>query len=184
VLTRQGRLWRLDWRGASALVPDSKGMADLATLLGAPGREVHVLDLVGAPQQGDTGPVLDAAARTSYQARLRELQDELDAAEADADAGRLARAREEWEWLTAELSSALGLGGRDRRTGDPVERARKAVGMRVATAIRAIAEVHEPLARHLRRAVRTGRFCSYQPEEPTAWRVARGGATKDVAPPG
>ena len=62
-----------------------------------------------------------------------------------------------------------GLGGRVRTAADPVERARKAVGMRVATALRAVEAVHEPLARHLRLAVRTGRFCTYAPESPVRW---------------
>src|SRR5581483_10331942 len=43
---REGRLWHLRFRGRRATVADSKGMADLAALLGRPGQDVHVLDLV------------------------------------------------------------------------------------------------------------------------------------------
>jgi hypothetical protein len=52
-----------------------------------------------------------------------------------------------------------------------VERARKAVTMRIATAVRAIESVHPELARHLRNSVSTGRFCGYRPDRPVTWRT-------------
>ena len=85
--------------------------------------------------------------------------------------GRRTTPPEEREFLVAELAGAVGLGGRARTTGDPVERARKAVTMRVGTAMKAIAEVHPALARHLRASVSTGRFCAYQPEDPVNWQI-------------
>jgi tetratricopeptide (TPR) repeat protein len=173
---REGRVWRVGWRADTATVPDSKGMRDLAVLLARPGREVSALDLIevaGAPTaaQADTGPQLDRRARDEYRRRLTDLEEELAEAEANADAGRSAVLSEEREFLMAELAGAVGLGGRARTTGDPVERARKAVTMRVGTAMKAIAEVHPALARHLRASVSTGRFCSYQPEDPVAWDI-------------
>jgi hypothetical protein len=50
-----------------------------------------------------------------------------------------------------------------------VERARKAVAMRITTALRSIGQVHPVLARHLDLAVATGRFCVYRPEHPVIW---------------
>jgi hypothetical protein len=173
-----GRVWHLDFRGRQGTVPHSKGMTDLATLLARPGREVHALDLVeaaGGPPRAlagaDTGPVLDSTARTAYRQRLADLEQELDEADADSDQGRAAALTAERDFLLAELSAALGLGGRDRVTGDGAERARKAVTMRIGTAVRAIADVHPDLARHLRVGVSTGRFCRYQPERPVTWRT-------------
>jgi hypothetical protein len=64
------------------------------------------------------------------------------------------------------------LGGRPRRLLDPAERARKAVTWRVHDAIDHIEKVHPALGRHLRRSVRTGSFCAYDPAEPTAWRLS------------
>jgi hypothetical protein len=173
---REGKLWRLDFQDRCATVPDSKGLRDLATLLARPGREVHVLDLVDATGTArvvatDTGPVLDAAARDAYRRRLRDLDSELTAAQQHADLDRATRLRTEQSFLTAELARALGLHGRDRVGGDPAERARKAVHMRITSALRTIGEVHPPLARHLRHAVSTGRFCSYHPEQPVRWRT-------------
>jgi len=180
VFARSGGLWQLRFRGRAVTVVHIKGMADLAELLRRPGREVHVLDLYDAdagpdrtrrPPSADTGPMLDATARSAYRARLVELDGEIAAAVEDADAGRVDRLRVEQEFLLAELGQALGLGGRPRVSGDPVERARKAVTMRIATAVRAIDATHPDLARHLRNSVSTGRFCSYRPDRPVSWRT-------------
>ncbi|QSR26230.1 hypothetical protein CFH99_11385 [Nocardioides aromaticivorans] len=170
---RAGGVWQVSFNGSAAVVRHVKGMSDLAVLLGRPGQEVHALDLAGAPggaaPEGDTGPVLDEAARASYKRRLGELEEEIDAAALDGDAERQVRAEEERSFLVAELGAAYGLGGRARRTGAAAERARSAVTWRIRDAIRRIEEVDPALAGHLRRSVRTGTFCCYDPERPTAW---------------
>jgi len=58
---------------------------------------------------------LDAEAKAAYLARLRELEEEASEAEAWNDGERTARAQQEIAFLTDELKSAVGLGGRDRR---------------------------------------------------------------------
>jgi hypothetical protein len=177
-LRRDGRIWLLRWRGQAATVPDSKGMRDLATLLSSPGREVHVFDLVeaaGGPaaraDTGNAGPQLDREARDVYRRRLAELEDDLTHAEDDGDLGQAAALREERDFIAAELAAAFGLGGRERLAGDRHERARKAVAMRIQTALRAIGEVHPALGRHLQASVATGRFCVYRPEQTVKWHV-------------
>ncbi len=175
---RTGAVWQVEFRGRSVTVVDSKGMRDLAVLLGRPGQEVHVLDLVeasGGPSRAeagsDTGPTIDAAARNAYRRRLVDLEEEIDDASRDHDQGRLEKLGAEKDFLAAELSAALGLGGRVRVTGDPTERARKAVAMRIGTALKAIETVHPELARHLRNSVSTGRFCSYRPDQEQTWQL-------------
>lgn len=173
---REGEYWTLGHRGMVVRLRDSKGLRDLERLLAALGREVHVLDLAGdaggrPPRDGEVGEVLDATARRQYRARLAELEEEIADAEAMHDAGRADRAREERDFLAAELAGALGLGGRPRRAGDPVERARSAVTRRIHDALARIEEMHPSLGRHLRRSVRTGAFCSYQPDEPVTWKL-------------
>ena len=82
------------------------------------------------------------------------------------------RARAELDFIAGELASALGLGGRSRRTGNPLERARKAVASRIRFSVTRLARVHPALADHLRRYVRTGTVCTYVvPAEPLDWRV-------------
>jgi hypothetical protein len=120
---------------------------------------------------GESGPALDRQARGAYRERLTDLVEELTEAEERHDTGLAATLREERDFIAAELAAALGLGGRDRLAGDRVERARKAVAMRIGTALQAISEVHPTLARHLRVSVATGRFCVYRPEERVTWRL-------------
>lgn len=172
-LRRSGAVWTLRWHEESATISDAKGVRDLAALLARPRMPIHVLDLIGAGHSGggDTGPVLDQQARTAYKIRLRELSGELAEAEQFADLGRAERLRAEQEILAHELAAALGLGGRARASGDPVERARKAVSMRIAAAIKAIGRVHPPLGRHLKASVRTGRHCVYEPEDDVTWQM-------------
>ena len=73
--------------------------------------------------------------------------------------------------MSAELSAAAGLGGRARRMGDDVDRARKSVTMRIRNAISRIDRVHPALGRHLSLAVRTGALCSYEPDQGVDWTV-------------
>ncbi|HZR50247.1 MAG TPA: AAA family ATPase [Streptosporangiaceae bacterium] len=178
LLRRTGQVWLAEWRGRRSIVPDSKGIRDLAVLLARPGEAVTALELVeaaGGPPAaaagGSLGPVLDATARRAYQQRLADLESELAEAEDNADIGHVERLRAERSMLAAELADALGLGGRARFAGDPAERARKAVTMRIRAAINTIAAQDDTLARHLRNTIRTGRLCSYQPEETVSWRI-------------
>jgi hypothetical protein len=177
---RTGTVWQLEFRGRAVTVVDSKGVRDLAVLLARPGREVHVLDLVeasGGPSRAvagaNVGPMIDAAARAAYKRRLVDLEDEIETAARNSDLGRLAMLESEKEFLAAELAGALGLGGRPRVIGDQVERARKAVAMRIGTALNAIEGGHPELARHLRNSVSTGRLCSYLPDQDVSWQFDR-----------
>ena len=170
-LCRLGATWAATWRGVTAHVADSKGVRDLAILLARPRTPVSVLDLSGPGRVagGDLGPVLDDRARTAYRERLLELEDDLAEAEAGNDLARAENDRAERDFLTRELAGALGLGGRARTAGDPVERSRKAVSMRITAAIKAIDQVHPALGRHLRVSIRTGRQCVYEPEDEVTW---------------
>jgi len=175
---REGQFWTLRYDGCTVRVKDAKGVRDIAGLLGTPGREVPVIDLYGglgaggsAPVSGDLGEVLDARARTAFRARVGELEAEVADAEAANDRARAERARAEREFLVDELAAALGLGGRPRRSGDLHERARKAVSGRIRLTIERLAESHPGLARHLTNSIRTGVFCSYQPEHPVSWEL-------------
>jgi energy-coupling factor transporter ATP-binding protein EcfA2 len=171
-LRREGEVWSVSCNGRLARLKDSRSMRTLALLVSNPDREFHVLDLVsggdpGPPDRardlGDAGELLDGQARQSYQRRLAELRDTVAEAESLGDDHRAGRAREEIELLGAELSRALGIGGRQRRAGVAAERARVAVQRRVRDAIRRIAEAIPEAGRHLQWAVRTGGFCSYRP---------------------
>ncbi|MEX2206063.1 MAG: hypothetical protein WEF50_07550 [Myxococcota bacterium] len=85
------------------------------------------------PFAGDSGELLDARARASYEARLREAREELELARRHNDRGQRERLVDEIELLGAELSRGYGLGGRARRAGAASERARVAVTARSST---------------------------------------------------
>jgi AAA ATPase domain len=189
-LVLEGDFWSVRYAGRTVRLKDTKGFHDIARLLAARGTEVAAVDLIGArtpagaslsgmPDQGfgierDAGGVLDPEAREQYRSRLRELERELEDAAAAHDPVREERARDEREFLLAELRSAVGLHGRTRRAIDPSERARKAVTWRIRDAITRAEAVHPPLGHHLRRSVRTGTFCVYDPPEPTPWTFVSG----------
>jgi hypothetical protein len=161
-----GDVWRVGCGTQSAMIRNSKGMEMIARLVAQPDREIHVLDLsgaTGAPDSGDAGPVLDDKARHDYQARVTELQEELQEAETLGDTGRMDRAREELDFITRELSQAFGLGGRKRRASSAAERARVNVRRRIKDAIQRIEEQLPEAGRYLDNTIKTGTYCRYTP---------------------
>jgi hypothetical protein len=140
---------------------------------------VHVSELVSqdtagravASSHGDE--VLDRRAIAEFRRRLADIDEELAEAEMHHDVGRIGKLAAERQFLLDELAGAAGLGGRSRRMGDDVDRARKAVRARVRDAIAHVESAHPELGRHLARAVQTGTFCSYDPEVPVRWTVHR-----------
>ncbi len=146
-------------------------MAHLAVLIDSPRvKEIRAVDLVAglaglSSAVGDPGtayPVLDRDAIGEYKKRLNRLEAEIDQQES-ADSVRAASARAERDWLTAQLASAAGFGGRTRSFPDQPERARVAVGKAIRRALVRITEAHPTLGGHLSQAVRTGVRCSYWP---------------------
>jgi hypothetical protein len=183
----EGDYWSLTYGGVVVRAKDSKGLHDIAWLLATPGKGIAALDLAsrdrptevgrGSAMSGlgletSAGEVIDAGARAQYRARLADLVEEIADAEADNDPERGSRARAEHDFLLGELATAVGLGGRSRLVLDPAERARKAVTGRIRDAVSHIEVSHPTLGRHLRRSVRTGTFCVYDPAEPTSWHFA------------
>lgn len=167
---KSGDLWEITYDGVTVHLAATRGMDDLAVLLTHPGRDVHCLDLAGAGAlAADTGEVIDTRARREYEARIRDLQADIDEAEADHDIARAERARTELDALVDHLTRALGRSGRSRRQGGTTERARSAVTHRIRSATRRIAAAHPSLGRHLAASISTGTYCRYQPERPVDW---------------
>jgi hypothetical protein len=166
VLSREGEVWAISWGGRQGRLKHSRGLEILEQLLRKPGQEFHVLSLGAADpgeaiDLGDAGELLDEAARAAYRARLADLERELAEAQVWADAGRQDRLRAELEFLSDELGRAVGLGGRARRAGAAVERARSNVQKRIRAVIRKLEESWPALASHLDSRVKTGIYVSY-----------------------
>jgi hypothetical protein len=189
---RQGDYWVIGYRRTVAFLKATRGLHDLALLLGNPGREFHVCELAGrgngktlllvkgqraihASQDGllsDIGPILDGQAKAEYKRRLDDLRRDLEEAERFNDTTRAERDRQEVDALAEQLAAAVGLGGRNRQIGSGAERARSAVTKRIKSSIKRIGETIPSLGSHLTTRVRTGYFCSYcpHPERPVAWK--------------
>jgi pimeloyl-ACP methyl ester carboxylesterase len=193
VLRRDGEYWTAAYGGLVVTLRDSKGLRDLARLLAAPRRELHVLDLARPAAAARTPPsirealddgltvgsrsaepVIDDAARAAYQRRIAELKQDIDDAENGGDGEAGAKAQQELDSLVEQLASAYGLGGRPRRSPDHVERARKAVSRRIRDTLARVDRVHPALGRHLHASLHTGVYCSYTPERDLVWTIDRG----------
>lgn len=195
VLRREGEYWTVAYDDSTVRLRDSKGLRLIARLLGAPGREVHAVDLEAeaapkpkpqaVPQRpeptgmtvraglGDAGELLDARAKAEYKSRLDDLREDLEEAERFNDTARAAKIKAEIDFLIRELARAVGLGGRDRKAASHAERARLNVTRAIRAALDNIARVHPALGRHLRSTIRTGMYCSYTPDPraPITWEL-------------
>ena len=183
---REGDIWTVCYGGCDLRLKDGKGPRYLATLLAAPGREIHVLELAGASSAAaasaapeglsigglggsfDDGP--DSRARREYRERLDNLQAELSEAEQFCDQGRTERLRAELDALVSELAQHFGVAAHVHRRG-PAEAARKAVTKVLRTQIGKLLDMHPLLGQHLREGVRMGTVCVYAPRTPITWEV-------------
>jgi len=188
---RQGDYWTIIYQGHIDRLKASRGLQYLAYLLRHPGQEFHASDLLVPSSEAartttagerpassarialarEACPILDAQAKTEYGSRLAELRADLDEAERLNDPGRASNARIEMNLIADQVASAVGLGGRDRRTGSQAGRVRSAVTKRIRESIARIEEVIPSLGRHLSVSIKTGYLCSYNPppDRPVTW---------------
>jgi tetratricopeptide (TPR) repeat protein len=194
VFSKEGEFWRVGFENDSFTLRHSKGLSYLAQLLRFPGREFHALDLIhgigrdsddtllppgsSLPRGedalaaaglhigdlGNAGEMLDDQAKTQYRRRLEELRDELEEAKGLGDVAHAEQVEAEIDALTAELSRAVGLGGRNRKAASVSERARQSVTHAIKSALDRIEENHRELGAVLSRRISTGTFCSYYPD--------------------
>jgi hypothetical protein len=188
VFKREGEYWSIAFDGDSFRLRDSKGLRHLSLLLAAPGREIHSAELAAAGEgpgpppdayrdatlrigTGHAGEILDTRAKAEYRDRILDLESELAEAERWNDPERAARLRGEIDFVARELGAAVGLGGRDRRAASNAERARVNVTRAIKSALERIGEHSPSLGRHLAATVRTGGFCTYEPDPrvPVTW---------------
>lgn len=201
IFRKEGEFWIVGYGNRAFRLKDTKGFAYLAHLLRHPGTEFHVLDLVGGMADGaedelkqrmprgddelqkaginitglsDAGEMVDEQAKSAYRRRLSELREELEEAKEFGNTERAEKAEAEIDALTSELSRAAGLGGRDRRAGSASDRARQSVTKTIKSVLERIAQSDAALGDIFSRCIRTGTFCSYQPDPvfPIVWEFA------------
>ncbi len=153
------------------------GLRYLLTLIGAAGRPIAAIDLAfdgdeRAPRRRRRRPLLDSRAKAELKARVAELDDQLEDARTLGDGDKVATLEEERDAVVRELARALGLGGRARRASGVAERTRVAVTLAIKRAIAAVTKELPAVGEHLRRCVRTGATCSYDPDPATTLKCA------------
>jgi hypothetical protein len=123
---------------------------------------------------GDAGEMLDEQAKNQYRRRLSDMQEELEEAKALGAVERAEQAEFEISALTKELARAVGLNRRDRRAGSASERARQSLNKTIKMVIEKITKLEPAIGGYLSRTIKTGTFCSYQPnpEFPINWDVS------------
>ncbi len=180
-LRREGDVWLVTFGGTSLRLKHGKGLSYLATLLAAPGREFHVMQLAAgggdpAVRSGATAELTvgtgggaiddspDTRARQEYRARLAELDADIEDADQRNDLGHAERLRDEREQLMTELSATFG-----SRVRSPSETTRKAVTKALRTQIGKLLAEHPRLGRHLSDTVRMGTVCVYAPPDRIDW---------------
>jgi len=178
-LQREGEFWTINFHGRTAQLADLRGLHYLTWLLRHPCREFHVLELVQLhnhtgdhPSSGgarslrgcNLGDWLDAKAKTTYKQQLHDLRSELEEAKEQHDRGRVERLQRHIDFFAREISRSVGLFGHSRRSDTPAERARVNVSRAINAAIRRLARVHATAGEHLDRSIKTGTFCSYNPD--------------------
>jgi hypothetical protein len=164
-IAQEGDMWSIRWAsGAPILLRDTKGLHYLAELLRHPGRELHVTQLADLLEPaGDAGPVLDSRAKETYRRRIEDLRDTLEEARRFDDLARAERAEADIDALVEQLAGAVGLGGRGRKAGSHVERARVNVQRRLKDVLRRIEEQDPALGRYLAASIKTGAWCTFAP---------------------
>lgn len=179
---------------------DLKGLHYIAHLLGAPGREFHVLDLVRAVEMpvsaesdnpysrmtkdeledeyglkisdlGDAGEILDSESREVYKREYEKAKQDLAEAERTGCVLLEKEASQTKEFIEKELGRAYGLGGRLRKAASASENARVNVRKAIDAAIKKIEENDSLLGLHLRNTINTGNYCSYTPDRDISWDI-------------
>jgi tetratricopeptide (TPR) repeat protein len=133
---------------------------------------------------GEAGEMLDDQAKSAYRRRLSDLREELEEAKCAGNVERAEQAEEEIDALTRELSRAVGLGGPNRRAISASERARQSISKTIKSVVDRIEQSDVALADILSRCIRTGTFCSYQPDPdfPIAWEFGESAIEPDPQP--
>jgi len=169
VFRKENELWEISYLGQSVMLPEMKGFHNLLALLLRQSEEIHCSELMQSESPSEQEEVFDEKAKNNYKKRMQSLQEDLEEAESLHNHEQAEKISYELDQLIEHLSKATGMGGKTRKLKSPVERSRAAVTLRIRSAIKKIGQAHPDLGKHLTNTVRTGTFCSYQPEQSITW---------------
>lgn len=164
--------WQLAFGNAGAInLPDRKGVSMLKQLIQSQGMPVNVLKLTGRREKaGHNGEVIDREALQDYQQQLIEVQGRRQAT-VETDLEALQKIDDERVWIEKEIKSALGLGGKVRKAGDDLEKARLSARKNIRSVVKLIGERQKEVAEHFNQSILYGRTIIYDPETDLNWHV-------------
>jgi tetratricopeptide (TPR) repeat protein len=169
---RQGDFWNISYQGTAIHVRATLGFEYIARLLATPRLPIHVIDLItchaNLPMSVSAG-ASDIRAFASYRNRIKEIESALADAESNHDLGLMERLADEREQLLNELSHSFSRTGAPRPYRSDTERARISVRNRISAAIKSVQRFHPDCAMFLRRSIKTGSLCVYDPIQSIHW---------------
>ena len=187
VFRPEGEFWTLRFADLEVRLRPSKGLRYLTVLLREPGRAFSPFDLREAAGEGmrppsesetnaaslntagDLGELADAKALFAVRQELQDLEMEIEEADIAHDTGRREALQDQKQHLLDYLDTATGAGGRGRRAGSPMKRARDQVRQAIRRSLGAIAKNHPPLHKHLKASLRFEGGFAYSPEVELSW---------------
>lgn len=181
---REGEYWWIEYCGQGIRIRDCKGLRHISHLVLHAGKEISSVELTqlstGRSVDQDFNnlslkPICDlkadGLALSAYRARLAEIRQDLDDPSIQTDYGQIERLQSEKGLLEQQLMAAVGYAGAKFVTDPTLERARINVRNAISSTVRRVTALHPGLGRHLAYSIRTGRMCSYCPQDATNWTV-------------
>lgn len=171
-----GQTWEVQFQGRTTNLRHTHGIGYITELLRRPRGSLTVMELyVGARTGGreliEAGlEVSDQRSRRTLLTAIERTQVELARARAGKALGRVGELEACEKSLQAEFARDFGKSGQARLQG-PSERSRQNVQKAIRAALAGIMKVHPALGGHLKAAIRTGRDCTYNPAQPTIWKI-------------
>jgi len=195
VFRLEGEVYTLAFEGKTIQMKERDGLRYVHDLLANPGHAIPAEDLhrrlgsrtadgsqrsllpfadieaaglrVASPASQLESP--DRQALDTYRARLRAIVEEKQAALDSDDERRLDELDQEEDGLVTELRRWQALGGRSRAVTDPMKKPRQAVHQAIKLTRRLVEQRHERLGHFLKNHIRTGNFCSFEPDPTVDW---------------
>ncbi|HUY32964.1 MAG TPA: hypothetical protein VMV69_09300 [Pirellulales bacterium] len=179
VLRLDGGTYFIAGFGERGHLPKLKGFAQLAKLVASPGIPIPMLELSGANldqrivnDQQSRQATLDATAKKEADKQLRELGADIEQAMKDNDLAELGRLQQEHDDLVTHLTTATGIGGKDRDMNNPLDKLRPRIFGTLGTAYKKLRSSKPPmkeLADHFESSISSeGPTFIYRPLHPVS----------------
>ncbi len=175
---KTGDYWTVRFDGEFTTIKDAVGPSYIAQLLARPHHKIFAPDLleavtgqVGIGKVGSAGEQADKQSLDEVKQKYLDAQAELEEAERNNDLAAQERLQRELDGLTDYLKTVKGFNGRTREASDDADKIRRAMTQAIGRVQDSLgAEGKLPAAaQHLRNAIKTGLFMSYEPEEELHW---------------